>query len=43
MFDFFDVNYAELLQVITDTKDLPDEAKLDDAIKAFKKTTNYVK
>ncbi|WP_213495495.1 F0F1 ATP synthase subunit alpha [Lactococcus formosensis] len=43
MFDFFDINYAELLQVITDTKDLPDEAKLDDAIKAFKKTTNYVK
>jgi F-type H+-transporting ATPase subunit alpha len=41
MFDFFDANYAELLNVITETKDLPEEAKLDEAIKAFKNTTNY--
>ncbi|MDU4518379.1 MAG: F0F1 ATP synthase subunit alpha, partial [Lactococcus lactis] len=41
MFDFFDANYADLLNVITDTKDLPEEAKLDEAIKAFKNTTNY--
>ena len=41
MFDFFDANYAELLNVITETKDLPEEEKLDEAIKAFKNTTNY--
>ncbi len=41
MFDFFDANYAELLNVITETKDLPEEVKLDEAIKAFKNTTNY--
>ena len=41
MFDFFDANYAELLNVITETNDLPEEAKLDEAIKAFKNTTNY--
>jgi F-type H+-transporting ATPase subunit alpha len=41
MFDFFDVNYAALLNVITETKDLPNTDELDEAIKAFKNTTNY--
>ncbi|MFC4651996.1 F0F1 ATP synthase subunit alpha [Lactococcus nasutitermitis] len=43
MFDFFDANNADLLNVITETKDLPDTDKLDEAIKAFKNTTNYTK
>lgn len=41
MFDYVDANNAELFQTIRDTKDLPEAAKLDDAIKAFKNTTNY--
>ena len=41
MDNFFDANYADLLKVISDTKDLPDTDKLDEAIKAFKNTTNY--
>ncbi|MGM9886319.1 MAG: F0F1 ATP synthase subunit alpha [Lactococcus sp.] len=43
MSDFFDANYADLLNVITETKDLPETDKLDEAIKAFKNTTNYNK
>ncbi len=43
MFDFFDANYADLMQIITDTKDLPETDKLDAAINAFKNTTNYTK
>ncbi len=41
MGNFFDANYADLLKVITDTHNLPEEAQLDEAIKAFKNTTNY--
>ena len=41
MDNFFDANYAELLKVISETSQLPDEEKLDEAIKAFKNTTNY--
>lgn len=38
MFDFFDNNYADLLQAIHKTGQLPDEAKLDAAIKEFAQT-----
>lgn len=41
MFDFFEANNKALLDEIVETKDLPDESKLDAAIKAFKNTTNY--
>lgn len=41
MGNFFDANHVDLLKVITDTHDLPDTDKLDEAIKAFKNTTNY--
>lgn len=38
MFGFFDANYADLLDHITKTGQLPDEAKLDAAIKEFAAT-----
>ncbi|KXT75769.1 F0F1 ATP synthase subunit alpha [Streptococcus sp. DD12] len=41
LFAFFDVKYPELLNTIVETKDLPEEAVLDDAIATFKAQSPY--
>ncbi|MFV0556893.1 MAG: F0F1 ATP synthase subunit alpha [Lactovum sp.] len=41
MFSFIEVNNSELFKEIVETKDLPKTEKLDEAITAFKATTNY--
>ncbi len=41
LFAFFDVKYPELLTTIIETKDLPEEAVLDEAIETFKAQSPY--
>ena len=41
LFDFFDSKYDNLLKEIAETKDLPDESKLDSAIEDFKNSTSF--
>ena len=41
LFAFFDVKYPDLLTTIVETKDLPEEAVLDEAIETFKAQSPY--
>ncbi|HGC6624769.1 TPA: F0F1 ATP synthase subunit alpha, partial [Streptococcus pyogenes] len=41
LYDYFDVHYDNLFETIRTTKDLPEEADLDAAIKAFKDQSNF--
>lgn len=41
LYDYFDVHYNDLFETIRTTKDLPEEAALDAAIKAFKEHSNF--
>ena len=41
MYDYFDVHHADIFETIKTTKDLPEEAVLDQAIQAFKDKSSF--